>query len=307
MALAAGNHAKGAGMAIQHNDPALQAATYGSAIEAKANLQNDFRKSDGSFASDAEVDAAIGAVKASGGFGRARQVFAAQQLAATGTGYAEGGIDQVAKTIARVSHGNPETMASLVGNINSSTKSVGRHDLAPGYNDLLSLAEGESKGVAGNYAKAAETAWNSGTLYQHANDKPQNIKAAINHFTPLLSSTDEAQRENAAVFFNEIRSIQPNASGDVKNHIQQALEDNRDSINALFDTTGTTAGPLELPATPFRIADRPVGQQEVMVPDASGNYTRTVTPPTAIARETAKQRVERKSRTYERPDPNNIT
>ena len=305
MDLASGEHAKTDGMKIQHNDDALRAATYGSASQARAEMKNDWRKADNSTYSDEEIDTSIAAVKASGGFGRARQVYAAQQLSATGTGYSEGAIDQVAKTIARVSHGNESQIASLAGNINSGTKSSGRHDLAPGYANLNRLSRQEAGIEAGvkDYGSAAEGAWNSGGLYQHANDKKANIDAAINHFTPLLSSTDGAQRQKAAVFFNEMRSMQPNASGDVKNSIQTALESNRTSLGALFQS----GSPTELPNSPVGIADNSTGQQVVQKYDGTtGDYTRTITPPTGSVPESAKQRVERLSRTYERPDQNNL-
>lgn len=311
---AAMNDAKGAGMAIQHNDDALRAATYGSAVEAKAKMKDDFRKSDGSSYSDEEVNTAIGAVKASGGFGRARQVYAAQQLSATGTGYNDGAIDQVAKTIARVSHGNSSQIASLAGNINAGTKSAGRHDLAPGFSNLNNLAMQEAAGAspsAAQYGAAREAAWNSGSLYQHANDKAANVKAAIRHHQGLLTHADHAQRQKAAVFFKEIESMQPNASGDVKNAIQDALAASQADINNLYEEGHA----MELPPSDFQVADRPGGQKEVKTivrtaPDATGKFTETTersyTPPTHVTRENAKQRVSRLSRTYERPDPNNI-
>ncbi len=305
--LAAMEQAKTAGgQAIQHNDDALRALTYGSSAEVRANMKNDFRKNDGSTYSDEEIETAIASVKSSGGYGRARQVYAAQQLAATGTGYTEGAINQVAKTIARVSHGNEGQIASLAGNINSSTKGVGRHDLAPGFSTLNTLARQEAgvqSGVA-DYGTAAENAWNSASLYQHANDKPQNIKAAIAHYTPQLVSSSPVQRQNAAVFFNELKSMQPNASGEVKNHIQKALEDNRSSLNDLYDETHAKA----LPASGLGVQDRLVGGGAVTMrfDSSTGDYVKEVAPNTHRQAETAQQRVERLSRTYERPDPDRM-
>src|SRR5690348_14093730 len=66
-----------AGQALQHNDGALRAMTYGSAMEAKARMAEDWGMNQN------DIDQAIADVRASGGFGRARQVYAAQQLAAT--------------------------------------------------------------------------------------------------------------------------------------------------------------------------------------------------------------------------------
>lgn len=342
MDLAAMNDAKGAGMAIQHNDDALRAATYGSAIEARSKMKEDWLDSEGNQYTDQQVDAAIGAVKASGGFGRGRQVYAAQQLSTTGTGYGKGNIEQVAQTIARVSHGNESQISSLAGNINAGTKSAGRHDLAPGFGKLDALAKMEASGTVdrqsaqykAQYGDARESAWNSGSLYQHANDKKANIQSAIQHHQTLLRSTDKGQREKAAVFFNEIKSMQPNASGDVKIEIQKALEGNRDDIDNLFKDDH----PMALAASPAGIEDKRVGREEVQViemsapaaptrvsggsgprvagtqrqrgpaPPAtiSGTATKTYTEGTVVP-ESAKQRVERQSRTYERPDPNTLT
>ncbi|MFA5004367.1 MAG: hypothetical protein WC498_03795 [Candidatus Saccharimonadales bacterium] len=156
--LAAMEHAKSAGgLAVQHNDGALQALTYGSAIEAEAGLRRgDFGEE---AKKEANIKAAIGAAQASGGFGRARQVYAAQQLAATGTGYEN--IEQVAQTIARVSHGNAGQASSLAGNINSTTKQALRYDLAPGYKQLNDLSQKE---MAGGSAKPITKDYNTATI-----------------------------------------------------------------------------------------------------------------------------------------------
>jgi hypothetical protein len=127
---------------VQHNDGALQALTYGSAIEARAGLQRgDFGNK-----SESDINDAIAAAKAAGGFGRSRQVYAAAQLSRTGTGYEN--LEQVASTISRVSHGNTSQMAALAGDINASTKQVGRSDLAPGFGSLYGLSAAVGAGKA---------------------------------------------------------------------------------------------------------------------------------------------------------------
>jgi hypothetical protein len=129
-----------AGQALQHNDGALQALTYTSRSAAQEGLRRgDFGKK-----SEAEIDASIAAAQASGGFGRNRQVWAAQQLANTGTGYEN--LEQVAKTISRAANGNESQAMALAGNINAATKSVGRGDLAPGFGKLSGLALAEMTG-----------------------------------------------------------------------------------------------------------------------------------------------------------------
>lgn len=132
---------------IQHNDDALAALTYGSAIEAQRNLTKSV--ADGGFGfSEERAKQAVAAARSAGGFGRNRQVWAASQLAKTGTGYEN--LEQVSKTIARVSHGNAGQAAALAGDINSATKGVGRHDLAPGFSKLNDLALGEMGHVSKN-------------------------------------------------------------------------------------------------------------------------------------------------------------
>jgi hypothetical protein len=125
---------------VQHNDGALQALTYGSAIEARAGME----RGDFGAMSASQISDSIAAAKASGGFGRDRQVWAAAQLSRTGTGYSD--LGQVADTIARVSHGNAGQAAALAGDINASTKQVGRSDLAPGFGHLNALAQASMSG-----------------------------------------------------------------------------------------------------------------------------------------------------------------
>jgi hypothetical protein len=272
---------------IQHNDDALRALTYDSAADAKAAGVSD---------------EAIAAARASVGFGRAQAIAAAQQMAVTGTSYKD--IDDVRKTIARAAGGNESTVASLAGNINSETKRAGRHDLAPGYAALNDLSR-QSAGMSNSgqsLGEAQEKAWGSGSLYQHANDKGANIDNAIKHHTGLLGSSDVRQREKAAVFFNELKSMQPNATGDVKDKIQVALDSNRAQIDTLYDDTHANY----LGSSASGIADKSLGRVEQQVYDSStGNYTKNVVS-TGTRSENAKERVERLSRTYERPDPNNV-
>lgn len=263
---------------IQHNDDALRALTYDSAAAARA---------------EGVSEAGIKAAQASVGFGRAQAIAAAQQMAATGTSY--NSIEDVARTVARASGGNESTLASIAGNINSETKRAGRHDLAPGFAALHDLSR-QAAGMASSnameleggrkvpmsYAKARENAWNSASLYQHANDKGKNIESSIDYFTPLLAGSQE-DKVKAAVFFNELKAMQPNASGDVSLKIQKALDENRATLDGFID-----------PDDARYLGDTP---PEVYVKRMRDGVVRS---------ESARERVERLSRTYERPDPNNL-
>lgn len=304
MAMAAGEYARNPRTAAtMFNDNMLRAQTYASAQDARAGLARDFGLS-----GDA-TEQAIRDAQVNGGFGGARARYAAQQLAVTGTGYAN--IGQVTDTVRRVAGGNASSIDAMTGLINSETKKAGRHDLAAGAANLSNMARsaaglGLMPGTTSvpTMAEAQEAAWNSASLYQHANDKVANVDNNIANFAPMLTSANAADRERAAVFFNELRAMQPNASGGVKNAIQTALQANRADIDALYDPTN----PLALANTPGATRQQAPEAHEVPEYDArTGQYgTRTVYTPRPARAETARERVERLSRTYERPDPNNM-
>lgn len=286
------------GQAIQHNDAALRAMTYGSAVEAKANMEKDWGMN------EAEINSAVAAAKANGGFGRARQVYAAQQLAATGTGYDN--IEQAAKTIARVSHGNKAQISSLAGNINSTTKSASRHDLAPSFatlNDLSmqesglgstnSVTNADGSTSAATYNVAHGNAWNSASLYQHANDKSKNLQAAVDHFKGELTSGDPARAEKGAIFLRELQAMAPNATGDNKKVIDKALHE--DGLEGVLKSHA-----MEVDPATGKL--RPRMQRVRRVDPADPNNMIYEDMPVTLGDIAAPQ-----AREYQRPDPNNIT
>lgn len=152
MQLSAGAFAKSEqGMAVQHKDPVLQAMTYGSAIEAENRLAQDFGMNQD------QIKSAIAGVRAAGGFGKARQTFAAKQLAATGTGYEDE--SQMFATIARVSGGNKELADSMWGEMRGTSERAGRNDLKASYgmgSQILGdiINQGNAKAAAKSYTTA---------------------------------------------------------------------------------------------------------------------------------------------------------
>lgn len=290
---------------IQHDDDALRATTYRGYDDAVSGLTAR-NISKGMTATDAKAQAqrASRAAQTSVGFGSAQATWAAQAMAQSGTAYDD--LEDVATTIARAGGNNTSTIAGLAGNINSVTKSSGRHDLAPSFNNLNNLALGEA-GIGGgkttgNYSAAKTEAWKSASLYQHANDKPQNIDAAIKHFTPMLSSSNKDEQEDAAVFFHELKQMQPSAIGKVNESINNALDDPRTAaaIASAKASLGAT------PASPQTVKTN-VDNIEDYVPDPStGGYTKVTTPVESQRRETAAERIDRKSRAYERPNPDRM-
>jgi len=313
--------------AIQHDDPALRAATYKSRSDAVEGLMS----ADGGNMDRAGAERAASAAAASIGFGRSQALWATEQMGKTGTSF-EDQADQ-AKVIARAAGGNTSSMASLAGNLNSTNKQVGRHDLAPSFATLMKQAQAEAA-PAGTvsadakeklYADGQENAWNSASLYQHANDKPQNIDAAIGHHEKLLRSSAQAQGnaimarraatstqeiaqaeaamtdansgiERAAVFFKELGVMAPNASGAVKLRIDAAEERNGGLLAPAIQSLDDTA--------PGRTRD--VQQsQETRELQPNGDYVvgnRRLPDRT----ERASERISRASRSFERPNPNRI-
>lgn len=198
-----------------------------------------------------EVRNAAATADATTGYGRAQMLYAARQRAVTGTGFSDLNAQSVA--IERASGGSEALRMSLSGDINSIDKQVGRHDLAPGVknlNDLAKLQGMVAKDPLNNdyrqqlrtaLANGAEQAWASGSLYQHANDKPANIDNSIRHFSNLLNSGNEDSAKKALVFFKELRAMQPNATGDVRDRIDQALINYNPSITNVTNSLSPEA------------------------------------------------------------------
>ena len=243
--LAAGELAQTPGAkATEHDDLANWASTRTSHNDAVTFLRNKLahdHEGDSSWTPDRinrEANGAADRAAAANGFGRIQALHAARQLAVTGTGYQN--LDELSDTIAYVSGGNESTKASLSGDINAITKQVNRHDLAPGaanLKNLVDLQERKQRNLAvgdeleNGLAQGVEQAWNSGSIYQHANDKPQNLKNAIEHYTPLLAAYDNPdEQDKAIVFFRELESVKQNATGEVRDLAANALEGNKTQL-----------------------------------------------------------------------------
>ena len=306
--------------AISQYDDALKAGTYNTENEARAAGVSE----DG-----------IQAWRAAGfKFGdRNAQYAAARQRVSTGTGYqdtedANGNLimsaqEDMEKTMARVSHGNLATIGALGGFANSETKKTGRPDLAPGAAKLINRIQ-QQAGVLPVGAKAVsageaqEEAWNSVSLYQHANSKPQNIKAAIRHYSTEMQSGDREKMKKAAVFFEELRAVQPNASGSVSNEINKVIKTYDDKsgsdgkgITDLAKAREFLMNPAAGTTTNVTTRREIIDHQKVQDP-TTGDITirpRTITVDSVQAsteRDRVQQEVNAAARTYQRPDPNNM-
>lgn len=252
--LAAAEHAKSAqGQAAQFNDHLLRAQTYGSAAEARENMGRDFGMS------DEQVESAIAAARANGGFGRARQIYAAKQLATTGTGYDN--IEQVRQTVARASGGNEETIASLAGNINSTSKTVGRYDLAPGFSTLNNLSRntaGLPNAPAGAPIYGPPNPIDVGATVDAARGVDvvtllRGKPAQVENLTQSLGShlNSQWQRANDATLTDAERAEATDEVLRTTAQIEQlnqakgyASSQNQEHVNTLLDQTATIRGAL---------------------------------------------------------------
>lgn len=228
--------------AMKEDDSATRAMTYQNGVEARSAVYEHLNrqgKINGRTVSDyggtanfqaaarAEAERAANVVESSVGYGRPQAILAAQQLATTGTGYRD--LDDQAETIARVSNGNNSTAAQIAGYNNFVNKQKGRHDLAPGAGNLISLAHGKmdnlKKGIpSGNESRAQlQNAWNSGSLYQWGNGKSKAMQNIADHHLTNLESNDVREREDAAIALMEMQSMLPSASGENQKIIKSAL------------------------------------------------------------------------------------
>jgi hypothetical protein len=217
---------------IKDDDNAIRALTYDNAAAARSGISNHLQRTQGMSAAAADTEArrATAAAQTSVGFGRPQAMAATNAMIDTGTSFHD--LEDLSQTIARASGGNESSVNAMAGYANARTKAVGRHDLAPGFGDLSSLAQGERARMGGGagptdgaYRNARTKAWQSGSLYQHANDKPDNIKRAIKHHKDLLANGGDSEKNQARVFFAELKQMQPNASGAVAKEINDTLSE----------------------------------------------------------------------------------
>jgi len=283
--------------ALKHDDLGLRAAHSSNYFAAVKDVRDDLMEQGmGKEEATREAKRAARAAQAATGFGTPQAIWAAQAITQTGTGIND--IEDMVKLIDRASGGNASTRASLVGNMNAMTKGVGRHDLAPSFAVLNELAtakatgatevtiEGKTVSLDEGYRIAHQKAWESASLYQHANDKSKNLKAAVKHFAGELNSGDPKRVQAGAVFLSELKAMSPNATGDAKVVIDEALKNYGGALDQqLIDPA--TGGP----------ALKPVVRRDPTDPNKLINDTAPITLGESVA-----SRV----RQYERPDPNTM-
>ncbi len=244
--------------AIRDDDNALRAKTFVSAREAEQGLRTEFGVTDAT-----EIERAINAARASGGFSANEQAAAAMTLVNTGTGYKSfdkidpvtgeqrevSGLEELTRTIARVSHGNESTSASLSGYANATTKRVGRHDLSPGFSKLAELARREggngSPVTPEIYQDMVNNTWNSATTHDMVTDKPETLQQFANHWLNLLENGNQDQRRDAAVALFEMQNALPQASAENKTTINRTMNRLRDDLGRRIGIEFDSGTPVE--------------------------------------------------------------
>lgn len=255
MNLLSAQHAKSdAGQAGQFNDDMLRAqARYNNASDARRNMARDYNmyNEDGS-EDTARVDRAISAAKANGGWGKARQVYAAKQLAVTGTGYDNA--QQMLQTIAAASGGNESMIASMVGDARGASKKAGRSDLGgPSFQDLHDTAVSEARAMSGardangNFIHTAPTAENYRTL---------GVKAFQNTDGATLSRDKGASIKNITNdLYSELNAVHARARSATSEEDRQKYEGQAAALTEQIKNFQQTAGIYAAPAHSKTIHD----------------------------------------------------
>jgi hypothetical protein len=231
------------------NDPLLRAQTYASAAEARANMVKDFdmyeKNGDGSYKLDsnnnriaktADMESAIAAAKANGGFGRDQQVYAARRLFSTGTGYDN--LRQVHETAARVAGQNEEMASDLLGFGNAETGNKGRLDLKAGYTTQMKLY----RSIAAN-GSLSEAELDSATMDAVKGNEVLSMMRgkpiAMKNVTPVIQKSLEA----AQITMNDTSKSQVDRDAAA----QEAAK--LSGIIEQFQQNGTYASPINVQTT----------------------------------------------------------
>ncbi|HVX24087.1 MAG TPA: hypothetical protein VG992_01960, partial [Candidatus Saccharimonadales bacterium] len=241
---AAARHAKSEhGMVSQFNDNLLRSQTFANEAEARQGLAEEFGLN------EAEINQAIADTKANGGWGQARAVHAAKQLARTGTGYKT--LDQATRTAARVAGGNESMLDDLSGSIYYESKGAGRWDLtAGGAGDFSKLAAAEAQSLAGSgtgpsvadYHAATVKASKGADAVTILRGKPQEVEtltqslgdhARALHLRSQDTTLSAAQRQAATdEFIDTMGQIEQ-----LKQSKSYASQTNQEHVNTLLNDT----------------------------------------------------------------------
>lgn len=223
--------------AAAENDPLLRAQTYRSESEARANMIKDWGIKDNEHATaQQQMESAIAAAKANGGFGRDQQIYAARRLFSTGTGYDN--LRQVHETAARVAGKNEEMASDLLGFGNAETGNKGRLDLKTGYGTHMKLYRSMSANGSlrdDELESATMDAVKGNEVLSMLRGKP----IAVKNVTPVLNKALQTARDNMknTKLTVEQRQAASVEAGQLSGIVEQ------------FQQNGTYASPINVQST----------------------------------------------------------
>lgn len=184
---------------VAHNDPLNQAQLYANEADARANLASDF-----GVTNEADIDKAIAAAKANGGFGRDQQINAFQNLMSSGTGFRN--IQEMHAAINRVAGANDDIAAQLIGEGDFIARErTGRHDLAPGFEGHMKLRSSmRQNGALSNEEvdDAMISALKLTDIPRLMSDKPRSVQNLIGQRSDGRPSALHVAMERAKVRMN---------------------------------------------------------------------------------------------------------
>lgn len=247
MALLGAQHAKSdAGQAGQFNDDMLMVQTQGSISQGAQYLDNVLKQR-GVRAEDraSRVKTAVAAAKANGGTGKARQIYAAKQLAVTGTGYDNA--QEMLQTIASAAGGNESMIAAMVGEARGASKKAGRSDLGgPSFDDLYSTAVAESRSMHGgrdangNLVNAAPTAEHYRSMGVRAFQNTDGATLSRDKGTSIKNITND--------LYSELNAVHAQARAATNETDRQRFEGQAAALTEQIKNFQQTAGIYAAPA-----------------------------------------------------------
>ena len=153
-------------------------------------------------------------------------------------------MEEMIESINRVAGNNSSTRASLSGFSNAVTKQVGRNDLAPGFANVLTLAERQAKNGRlddKDIDAAIEKAWESTGLGGLVQGKTAQTETFSKHFGKVLLNADTSTEEGrervtrAAVATAELQQALPQAAAGHQHIINKYINNLQ-----MKDATGNT-------------------------------------------------------------------
>jgi hypothetical protein len=240
-----------AAQVAQHNDRLLQAQTYANERSARQNMGRDFGIND-----PQQVESAIAAARANGGWGRDQQVNAVNRLFSTGTGFETQ--RQASETIARVAGRNEDLAAAIAGAGNGVTDKVGRSDLKIGFGEYMNLYRDQMQGNQGaplendRYSQATLQALRGNDAVSMSRGKPRAVANAMDALAVELRRATAESRQGPRTD-QDTGAVILNAAG---LNTQQAAREEVGRLTGMiqqYQNAGMYASPVNVQAVDERV------------------------------------------------------